>query len=132
VATVQKTYASGDGCNACVRMCIEASNYILEFPKGTSATERALLMNAMFQVREAPLQLLLLLQPAVALVPAQPAFCCSAQHHYCGAGSSAVQQRRQPGKASCCRHTPRASPPPPRAVPRLQVEYQLFETTGDE
>ena len=47
---MQKTYAAGKGCIACCRMMMGADNYILQFPPGTSATERALIMNALFQV----------------------------------------------------------------------------------
>ena len=46
VSTVQKTYAAGSGCEACMRCAVEFDTYILEFPEGSSHEERALLIAA--------------------------------------------------------------------------------------
>lgn len=50
VATLQKVYASGNGCSACSRCCCMFSNYILEFPPYSTVEERMLLVTAMFQI----------------------------------------------------------------------------------
>ena len=47
-ATIQKTYGPGSG--ACCRCCYMYNNYVMKFPASSTATERALLMVALFQL----------------------------------------------------------------------------------
>lgn len=50
VAHLQMTYARGKGMGACCRMGLSFNNYILEFPRDSTAEDRMLLLTAVFQV----------------------------------------------------------------------------------
>ncbi|DBA05453.1 TPA: hypothetical protein N0F65_007615 [Lagenidium giganteum] len=50
VAHLQNTYGRGSGCGAFCRMCFGFNNYVLEFPRDSTAEDRMLLVTALFQV----------------------------------------------------------------------------------
>lgn len=49
-AHLQMTYAKSKGLGACCRMGLAFNNYILEFPRDSTAEDRMLLLTALFQV----------------------------------------------------------------------------------
>ena len=49
-ATVQKTYAPGNGCNSLCRMCQQFNNYIVRFPAHATRQQRVLLLAAMIHI----------------------------------------------------------------------------------
>ncbi|GAB9469958.1 hypothetical protein Gpo141_00007218 [Globisporangium polare] len=49
-AHLQMTYAKGQGLGACLRSGLDFNNYILEFPRDSTAEDRMLLLTAVFQV----------------------------------------------------------------------------------
>lgn len=50
VATIQKTYAPSDNCDAFCRCCYHYDNYIVEFPTEATTQQRELILAAVFQV----------------------------------------------------------------------------------
>lgn len=49
-AHLQMTYAKGSGLSACFRSGLGFNNYVLEFPRDSTAEDRMLLLTAVFQV----------------------------------------------------------------------------------
>ena len=50
VATLQRTYAKGDGCDALCRMCQQFQTYLVKFPPQATHRQRVLVLAAVLHL----------------------------------------------------------------------------------